>query len=524
MRFSRLWRVTGALAGANAAALVLTFLTTVLVARSLGAGSAMDAYTLAISIPESLQYVLMLATLSIVFTPLFIDTRTQHGESEAWSMALSLLLIVAGLAVIVIPLLALAMPWLLYVLAPGFPPETRTVAVQLSDLILPGLVYYATAGVLLGICYAYHDFTTAALNTLLLSVSNLLAFLFFVQFLQWSVQGLMLGRLCGLAGLQIFLVARVWRLKGKLAPRIHFRNPHVWNMLTYLPPYMFGALSGQLELIVTRSLISTLGVGSVAAWGYGQRLADIPMAVLGAAFGTTYLPTFAANLAAGKKSEASGEWNRVAQQVTFVLMPVAALMITLSAPLIALLFQRGAFDATATQNSALVLAGLALGLPLRGIGGMIVRALPAFKSRRLPLGLSALATGSTIVFAFALLNVLGLFGVALASSLGDILFSVAGVWVVWRSLETRDWRQEVGELCKLGLAAIVAGGVSLYVAQISWASLIPAPTLALFIQVSAATMLGLGAFLAASWLLHEPTTLLLFRFVAERARVIARSV
>ena len=57
-------------------------------AREFGTGAAMDAYTVAIFFPEALQYLLMLVTLSVVFTPMFIDVRTglairRHGASPS---------------------------------------------------------------------------------------------------------------------------------------------------------------------------------------------------------------------------------------------------------------------------------------------------------------------------------------------------------------------------------------------------------------------------------------------------------
>lgn len=423
------------MAGANAVALALNFLTTLFTARAFGTSPQMDAYTLAISIPESLQYLLMLATLSVIFTPLFIDFRTRLGESDAWSLALSLLVWVGALVVLVIPLLAWSMPALIGVLAPGFPPDTRALAVELTTLILPGLLYYATAGLILGICYAYYDFWTAALNGVLLAGLNLIAFFALVQWAHLGVHGLLIGRLVALAILEIFLLARVRRHKRGIPTRWHWTHPELGTVLKLMPPYMFGALSGQLELIVNRSFVSTLGAGSVAAWGYGQRLADIPLAVLGAAVGTTFLPNFSAELAAGDKRAASESWNRAVLRVCVLLIPIAALIIALGEPLIALLFQRGSFDATSTHMSALVLAGLALGLPARGVGGLVVRGMPAFKSRVLPLVLSALSTTVNVALDFALVGWLGLFGIAVASSAGGMVFAIVGVFVFWRWLE-----------------------------------------------------------------------------------------
>lgn len=494
-------RATPLIALANASALVLQFLTTILVARAFGATAQMDAYTLAVSIPESLQYVLMLATLGVVFTPMFIEARTQHGESDAWSMALSLLTLVAGAVVIAIPVLAWAMPWLMELLAPGFAPATRALAVELARLILPGLIYYATAGLLLGICFAYRDFATAALNTFLAALLNLAAFFVFVVWLGQGVHGLMLGRLTVLVVLEILLLARTLRRKHAAAT-IQLRQPRVWRMMTYLPPYMFGALSGQLELIVNRALISTLGAGSVAAWGYGQRLAEIPLAVLGSAIGTTYLPEFAEQVAEGKPAQASAQWNRTALRVTVVLAPIAAFLIALGAPFIALLFQRGAFDAAATHSSALVLAGLAFGLPWRGVDGLIVRGLPAFKTRRLPLVLSVLSSGTSIGLAFALLGVWGAFGVALAASLGDVLFMSAGATEFWRRLHTQDVRATLGEFFKILLAASIGGIVAFGCAQWLQTSFVGNEIVLYFLQVIVGAFAGLALFVCAGMLFN----------------------
>ncbi len=452
MSGARLFRATTLLALANALALGIQFLTTVLIAREFGISAQMDAYALAISIPESLQYVLLLASLSIIFTPLFIAARDAHGESEAWSVALSLLLLVAGAMLVVIPLLWAAMPWAMYVLAPGFAPETRALAVELARFILPALLYYATAGLLLGICFAYHDFTTATLNTILFALLNLVGFFLFVQIFAWGVFGLMAGRLAALGILEIFLLARVLRLKREIPARIHLRHPQVRMMLSYLPPYTFGALSGQLQLIVSRSLVSTLGGGSVAAWGYGQRLADIPMAVVGGAFGTTFLPSFAERVSANDRPAARTHWNNAILRMALLLAPVAALLVAQAVPLITVLFQRGSFDARSTQESALVLTGLALGLPARGIGALVARGLPAFKTRRVPLLLSALATALIIAFAFLFIAPLGLFGVALATALGETAFALAGMFVFARWLGA-TYRANARGMLKIFLAA-----------------------------------------------------------------------
>jgi putative peptidoglycan lipid II flippase len=512
------WRAAGLLAAANGLALVLQFLTTVLMARTFGTSAAMDAYTVAVTIPESIQVLLMLASLSVIFTPFFIEARTLHGDGEAWSMALSLLLIVIGSCILVIPLLMLAMPWLLGLLVPGFDAETLALAVQLSNLILPGLVYYATAGILLGICYGYRDFLTAALNTLLLAALNLTAFLVFVQALGWGVQGMMLGRLFALLVLFVFLSWRVWRHKPKVPLSIRLRHPRAWNTLSFLPPYLFGVFAGQIQLFITRGVVSTLGAGSVAAWGYGQRLADIPMAMLGAALGAAYLPDFATQVAKGNTGDAREQWDRAVLNMMLILTPVAALVVTMSVPLVALLFQRGEFDATATMNTAAVLAGLTVGLPLRGVGGLLVRGMPAFRTRWLPMILSCFSVGGTLLFLWLLVGRFGIGGAALSVSIGDSLFAIVGVFVFWRWLQSQTWGRELGEVAKIVLAAGAAGTVSYFAAGLNWSAFVSWQTGVWIVQVGAATLAGAAVFVALVIVLRVQGAAELLSLILQRAQ------
>jgi putative peptidoglycan lipid II flippase len=437
----------------------LAFLTTALVARAFGTSAEMDAYTLAISVPESLQYLLLLATLGILFTPFFIDLRVRLGDEAAWSMALSALALVALMVMAILPVLWVMMPSLVGLLAPGFDATTRALAVEFSILLLPGLFYYATAGLLMGICYAHHDLRTVALSTILLAGLNLAVFFVFVSALGLGVRGLVIGRLLALGIMQVFLLGRTLRLKRDVRVRFQLAHPEVVRILAQMPPYVFGALSGQVALAVNRAFVSTLGEGGVAAWGYGQRLADIPIAVIGAAFGATFLPDFGAALSANEREGAARNWNRALLRVALTLTPAAALIVVLREPLIALLFQRGAFDAESTRLSGLVLAGLALGLPLRAMGGLVVRGMPALKVRALPLILSVISTGANIVLAFWWVGPLGLFGIALAATMGDALFALIGIAVFWRWLGDRQAGASLISFAKI-VAASLAGALA----------------------------------------------------------------
>jgi peptidoglycan biosynthesis protein MviN/MurJ (putative lipid II flippase) len=115
--------------------------------------------------------------------------------------------------------------------------------------------------------------------------------------------------------------------------------------------------------------------------------------------------------------------------------------------------------------------GLALGLPARGIGALVARGLPAFKTRRVPLALSAFATALILAFAFLLIAPFGLFGVALATSLGETAFALAGMIIFARWLRA-DARASARGILKIVLAASAVLLLNLGIAQIFSAPLV----------------------------------------------------
>jgi len=452
-----LLQTTGFLATANFLSLGLNLFTVALVAREFGTSREMDVYAIAISIPESLQYLLMLASLGLIFTPLFIHFKEKEGEQAAWEVATSLLSLLCAAMAIVILVIAFAAPLVIAILAPGFSLEGRQLAVQLTRLISPTLFYYGTVGILLGICYAYGDFRTPALNTVLTSLLALAFFFLFVVFLDWGIRGLIVGRVLNLGVVWLFLLLAVRKLKGNI--KLRYYDPRVKEFFVYLPAYVLGAISGQLGLMVNRAFASRLASGSVAALSYGQRIVDVPLTVFADAFGTAFLPAFASQVASNHKEEAQNALSNAIPLLSFVMIPVAATLVVLRIPTVRLLFERGSFDQASTQMTSLVLAGMALGLPARAIGVLITRGLPSFKTKKVPALLSAISSGSNVVLNFVLVQYLGIFGIALASSIADSLFTMVGLFFYRRWLRGIEVKRIVGSLGRIGLASAITAAV-----------------------------------------------------------------
>jgi len=149
-------------------------------------------------------------------------------------------------------------------------------------------------------------------------------------------------------------------------------------------PAVFGAAVYQINIVVSTILASMLPSGSVSYLYYADRLLEFPVGIFAIALGTAALPSFSFLVAKGEVGELRGAVSYSLRLVNFVSLPAALGLMVISVPVFSLFFQRGAFDANATLNTAQALVYYSLGL--WGVSGVKVSAsvFYAMKDTRTP--------------------------------------------------------------------------------------------------------------------------------------------
>jgi putative peptidoglycan lipid II flippase len=143
-------------------------------------------------------------------------------------------------------------------------------------------------------------------------------------------------------------------------------------------PGVLGAGVTQINLLVSTALASLLPGGSVSFLYYADRLNQLPLGVVGIAVATAILPPLARQVHAGDEAGASATQNRGVELALLLTLPAAVGLAILAQPILAVLFQRGAFGPVETAETAAALAAYAVGLP----AFVLVKVLaPAFFAR-----------------------------------------------------------------------------------------------------------------------------------------------
>lgn len=432
----------------------------VLVSRGFGTGIEIDAFNAANRVPDLLFNLMAAGALGSAFIPTFTDFLTREDRAGAWKLASS----IANLVLVVMSVGA-AVVWILapivvrYALAPGFDAQQMKLTVALLRLLLPTAVIYGLSGLLMGILNAHQHFLLPALAPTM-------------SWLGWIIGVLVLAPRMGIIGLAwgvvlgavMHLAIQLPALPGR-NPRYHFtlglRDAAVRQVGRLIPPRLLGSAVVQLNFLVNTILASTQPVGSLTGITLGFVLMLMPQGVIAQAIAIAALPTFSEQVARGKIGEMRSSLANTLRGVVFLSLPASLGLILLRQPLVAFLFQGGAFDANSTEQVSWALLWFASGLVFHSLLEIISRAFYAMKDTRTPALVGTAAMTLNVIFSLAfsaLFTRLGWMphgGLALANSLATTLESALLLWLMRRKLNGLD----LGRIGKGLLATILATAV-----------------------------------------------------------------
>jgi putative peptidoglycan lipid II flippase len=406
----------------TAASRLLGFIRDVLMAAAIGTGPVADAFFVAQRLPNLFRRLFAEGAFASAFVPLF--TKSHEGEgAEAGMRFANESLAALAFALIILTIVAeLGMVWLTFALAPGFAaePEKFELAVLLSRITFPYLLLISIASLLSGALNGVNRFLAAALAPVLLNVVMILALIL----VWWSGEigtvqaGIWLSASVTIAG--VFQLAMLWIACERAGLKIRLIWPR-WNdnvrrLVRLAGPSVLAGGVVQINIVVG-TIIASLQPGAVSWLYYADRLYQLPLGIVGIALGVILLPDLSRSLAGGRRDLADHTQNRAMEFAAALTLPATIALLVIPAPIIAVLFERGAFTAADTAATAPALAAYAVGLP----AFVAIKVLqPAFFAREdtwTPMWTGATSMLVNVVAAIVLFWLYGHVGIAAATSI-----------------------------------------------------------------------------------------------------------
>jgi putative peptidoglycan lipid II flippase len=436
----------------------------ILMASVFGTQAEIDAFSAANRVSETLFYLVAGGALASAFIPTFTGLLT-HGERQrAWRLASAIANLISLILIILCILVAIFAPWVVrYILAPGFAsdPEKEALTISLLRLMLPSAVLFGLSGLVMGILNSNQIFFWPAFAPAMYQVGMILGMLFLAP--SMGIYGLAWGVLIG-SGLHLLLqVPSLLRLNGRYYPLLGWGSSDVNEVARLMAPRLLGVAVVQLNFWINTRLASQFVEGSVIALVLAFSLMLMPQAAIAQSIAIAAMPTFSAQVALGKLNEMRASLAASLRGALLLSVPASIGLILLREPVIALLYQRGEFDARSTQLVAWALLWFVAGLVGHTIVEILSRAFYSLHDTRTPVlvGIAAMSLNVLFSYVFSALFIrLGWLphgGLALANTLATGLEAGGLVYFMRRSLGGLEGKTILDGLSKSLLAAIAMG-------------------------------------------------------------------
>lgn len=423
-----------------------------LLAKQFGAGHILDAYYAAFRIPDFIFNIVIIGALSAGIIPLLAKALNKSKE-DGWMLVNTLLGVVSAATVSFGVAAFIAAPIIIRILVPGFSPEMQATTVELTRIMFLSPILLGLSSIVGSVLQSYKNFFIFSLAPIMYNLGIIFGALFLVPII--GIHGLAAGVVIGAAlhlGIQIpTLLQHGYRFR----PNIDWRHPGIKSLSLMMVPRILDLAAAEINFMIITAFASTLGPGRIAMFQYANNLQTFPVSFIGISFAIATFPVLASLVTQKNWHELQTRIATTAQQILFFIVPFMIAFLLLRAQIVRVVLGSGAFDWTATINTANILGFFALSLFAQALIPLLVRAFFAFEDTWTPFFTSVTSVIVNIVAALMLKDSLGVAGLGLAFSLSMVV-ECALLWILLRrKVGTLHDLRVVKTLYKISIAAIV---------------------------------------------------------------------
>lgn len=400
----------------------------VVIADEYGATVELDAFWVAMRLPDLVFQLLAGATLASAFIPVYARVLQNRGEQSAWRLA-SIVLNWVLLGTIALALAVFfAADWIVPALAPGLGEDSGIQdaiiedAVFLTRVLLLSPILFAVSGMLTGMLHARRHFLLPAISPMLYNLAIILGALLLPE--ELGVEALVIGVIAG-SGLHLMiqlpaLSTALARSGGGLGFHFNLGDVEVREVLRLMAPRTLGLAAAQVNLIVLTFFGSLVGDSSISALNFAWLLLMFPVGMFGMSLATAVFPSLAERAASGGPSAVNVMVSQTLRFTLFLAVPASVGMLLLRDSIVTTLLEHGAFDAAATKLVSDALLFYSIGLFAHAAIEIVSRGFYVLGDTRTPVALAISSMLLNIILSAVLVGSLELKGLALALSVSAI--------------------------------------------------------------------------------------------------------
>jgi putative peptidoglycan lipid II flippase len=451
---------------------LLGFVRNVAISYFMGASAtfAADAFNSALSFPNLFRRIFAEGAFAAAFVPAYSRSLETDGEAVADELAADAMAVLAAATLAITVVAELTMPWLMYVIRPGFAatPEKFKLAILLTQITMPYLPCMAIYAHLSGVLNARNRFILSGAAPILLNLWTLAAVLPThspVQAAIWASIGV------AVAG--VSQAALLWWGVRKSGADVTIRwprlTPAIKSLIALAVPGAIGASVTQINVFVSGILVSH--VNGAASWiAYCDNLYQLPQGLVGVAIGVALLPALSRAIHAGEHALAQKTMDDAIVFAMALSLPAATGLVSIPFFIIDALYTRGEFTTLDAHQTASALMQYGWGVPAFVLAQLFSRAFFARQDTTTPMRFALVSVALNIALGITLFHFFGVAGIAAATASAWWLNVVMMGVTLARRDHYRPGAKAVARLIRIVVAnlalAVLLAGASHYRAQI----------------------------------------------------------
>lgn len=463
-------------------------------------GAEASAFFTASRIPRVFFDAVFASAIAACFIPVYSELLEKRGREEANRFAGCFLTAIALLTG-AFTLVGMVFPQpFVAVFADYADPRTTALAISLTRVMFPTVLFSGIAFSLVGVLQAQDHFTAPALMS---AVSNFVIILYFFTLNdELGIFGLAGAYLLGWLLQGLIQIPPLGPLGFRYRPGLEFRSEGMKKVFALMGPVMVSTWVLPINQAINARFGSRLYEGAgVAALEYSSNLYLVIAGTFILSITNVIFPKLSRLTAGGREDEFQTAIRQTLRVTLFFVLPMSAGLMAVARPLISLIYGGGQFDEFAVGITAAGLSWMSLGMVGYAAQNILSRAYFAKQQGRVPL----IAGGTSILVNIALCGLLadrlGVAGLALASALASTVYALLLLIPLQRRGERILEGRALRDLGKMTLAAGVMG-VCVWAALGALAPLLPAGKAGELLSLGLCALMGVALYFLLALILR----------------------
>lgn len=397
---------------------ILGFVRDLLTASILGANIFSDIFFVAFKLPNLFRRIFAEGAFTQAFIPSYAKTKHKIRFSSAIFLQFFAFIMFLSL------LVTLFSKLVTYIIAFGFDEKTIDLAAPLVAINFYYLPLIFVVTFMAALLQYKHHFATTAFSTALLNLAIIVALIISKDMEKYEITYYMSYGV--IAGGILQVIVHIIAMKNKNLLKIFtFKKMQLKENKFYknFAGATLGSSTAHISAFLDTWLASFLVSGSISYLYYANRVFQLPLALFAIATSTALFPMIARAIKNKDENRALSLMKKSTIILSSLLFISTLIGVVFDKFIVELLFERGAFTSTDTQNTALILSMYLIGLIPFGIAKIFSLWLYSHEQQFRAAKISMIALGWNILFSLALISPYGAAGLAFASTLsGFVLF------------------------------------------------------------------------------------------------------